>query len=108
MERGKGAEGDTTVIPPSDWLFQKPTLCYGDSPHPTDANPEEATHLRGKGGLALHSNTLPHHLAPVAEEVHGQGQSGAREPGQRLEELRFVLGPLTCRHKEVNQTTKGK
>ena len=108
MERGNGAEGDTTATPPSDWLFQKPTLCYGDLPHPTDANPEEATHLHSKGGLVIHANVIPHHPAPVAEEVHGQGQSGVRESCQGLEKLRLMLGPLTCRRKEVNWITKGE
>ena len=106
MGRGNKAEGDTPATPLPDRLYQKPTLCYGNSLHPTNANPKAVTHLRGKGGLVLHPNTLPHHPAPVAEEVHGQGQSGARRPCQEIEKLRVILEPSTCRHKGVNWSTK--
>ena len=84
MERGNGVEGDTTATPLSDWLYQKPTLCYGDLPHPRNASPKEATYLHGKKGSDLHPNALPHHAAPVVEEVHGQGQNGVRGPHQEI------------------------
>ena len=72
MEKGNAAEGETTTTTLSDWLCQEPTLCYGDPLHLPNANSKEATYLRGERGLVLHPNALPHHPAPVAEEVHGQ------------------------------------
>ena len=71
MERGNGAEGETTATTLSDRLYQEPTLCYGDSPHLPNANFKEVSQLRGEGGSVLHPNALPHHPAPVAEEIHG-------------------------------------
>ena len=71
MERGNRAEGETTATKLSDRLYQEPTLCYGDPPHLPNADSKEASQLHGEGGLVLHPNVLPHHPAPVAEEIHG-------------------------------------
>ena len=98
---------NTTATLLSDQLHQKPTLCYGDSPHPTNANPEKATDLHGERGSVLHSNALPHHPAPVAEEVHRQGQSRMRRPRQEGEKPSFGLKPSTCGRKGVKRITKG-
>ena len=68
--RQKAMSGNTTTIPLPDQLYWKPTLCYGDPPHLLNANYKEAFQLHGEGGLVLHPNALPHHPAPVAEEVH--------------------------------------
>ena len=84
MERGNGAEGDTTATTLTDWLYQELTLCYGDPPRLPNAGPKEATHLRGEGGSVLHPNALPHHPATVAEKVRGQGQSWTRGPHQEI------------------------
>ena len=70
--------------PPPDQLYPEPTFVYGDSPHSMNADPEKAIHLSGEGRSVLHSNLLPHHPAPVAEEVHRQGQSWTRCPRQEI------------------------
>ena len=70
--------------PLPDQLYPEPTLSYGDSPQSTNADPKKATHLSGEGGLVLHPNLLPHHPAPVVEEVHRQGQSWMRCPRQEI------------------------
>ena len=71
MEEGNGAEGETTATTLSDRLCQEPTLCYGDPPHLPNAGSKEASQIRDEGGSVLHPNVLPHHLAPVAEEIRG-------------------------------------
>ena len=80
--RWKMVPGNITATLLPDQLYWKPTLCSGDLPYPTNADPEEATHLCGEGGPILHSNMLPHHPAPVVEEVHRQGQSWVGRPCQ--------------------------
>ena len=71
MEKWNGAEGETTATTLSDRLCQEPTLCYGDPLRLLNADSKKASQLRGEGGLVLHPNVLPHHLAPVVEEIHG-------------------------------------
>ena len=46
---------------------------YGDALHPMNADPKKVTNLHSKGRSALYPSALPHHPAPVAKEVHGQG-----------------------------------
>ena len=102
--RQKAAPGNTTatrpVIPETYPLLQRLAA-------PNKCCPEKATHLHDKGGLVLHPDVLPHHPAPVAEEVHGQSQNWMRRPFQEGKELSVMLEPSTCKHKEVNRITKG-
>ena len=107
MERGNGAEGEIIATTLSDQLYQEPTLYYGDPLHLPNANSKEASQLRGEGGSVLHPNALPHHPAPVVEEVYRYGQNRARGPCPEIEKLRGGLEPSTCRHTKAARITKG-
>ena len=107
MEKRNGAGEETIATTLSGRLYQKPTLCYGDPPCLPDANSKETSQLCGEGGSVLHPNALPHHLAPVAEEVYRDGQNRVRRPCPEIEKLRDGLEPLTCRHMKAARITKG-